>query len=178
MPIGHSPGGPGGSGLSGGRGGHDPSARAIAFDEDAFITQRGDHLGATLEVRRETLAYWLPQGTARHVGLFLEMPDRVGAGGVEVSADGYARASVSQWLTRNEGASARRTNASSIYWPYLDEAVTVVGWGIWTAATSGTLRHFDWFRTSGPDRNPVTFTIPVGARFGVGTGIHGIGLAL
>jgi hypothetical protein len=178
MPTGYSPGGPPGGGAAESRSGYAPGGAVVTFDGDAFITARGDHLGMTLEERRLTLENRLQQGVVLYAGLWLQLPDRAGTGGVEVSVSGYARVAVSRWLNKTEGASVRRTNASAIYWPYFGEAVTIAGWGLWTAATDGRLRFFDHLRTSGSGRDPTTRTVPAGDRFGVGTGQNGIGLAL
>lgn len=150
----------------------------VITSDDAFVTRRGDHLGLTLAMRRATLLWWLPQGTELWAGILTQLPDRTGAGGVEASASGYGRVAVSRWLLRNDGASARRTNAAPIYFPTMAAPVTAAGWGLWSTETEGTLRFFDYIRTSGPARNPTAVVIPTGDRFGFGTGINGIGLVL
>lgn len=178
MPTGHAPGGSFASGLAAPRGGHVPGAGAIRFSEDAFVSQRGDHLGMTLAERRATLESRLVQGVVLYAGLWLELPDRTGAGGREVADANYQRVAVSRWLNRIEGASVRRTAAVATLWDAFAEAQEIVGWGIWTAATAGTLRFFDHIRTAGEDREPVTRTVPAGSRFGIGAGANGIGLVL
>ena len=174
----YSPGGAFGGGLPAGRSGYAPGGAIVSFDESAFVPQRGDHLGMTVAERKATLESRLVQGVVLYAGLWLQLPDRAGAGGVEVSASGYARVSVSRWLSKTEGASVRRTNASAIYWPYMAAPVVIAGWGLWTAATNGTLRFFDYLRTTGPTNGPTTRTVPTGDRFGIGTGRNGIGLVL
>jgi hypothetical protein len=176
MPTGYAPGGGFGGGLAAPRKGFVPGAPALAFDEDAFATRREDHLGLTLAKRRATLLWWLPQGTVLYAGLWTQMPNRAGAGGVEVDDANYERVQVSRWLTVTEGASARRNNANAIQWPIFDQPQTLVGWGLFTASTGDTLEFFDHLRTSGTDRVPVAFTVPAGARFGIGSGRNGIGL--
>ena len=179
MPTeGHLPGGVGGIALAAGIAGHFPGGQPVAFDENAFVARRSDHLGMTLAERVATLAQRLPEGTVQYVGLFLEMPDRAGLGGREVAVTGYTRRPVSRWRAWTEGASARRTNARALRWAAMAQPVTLVGWGIWTAASSGTLRFFDWLRTSGPTRAPVAWSVPTGSLFAIGSGHHGIGLAL
>lgn len=178
MPTGHAPGAAIAFALPASRTAHAPGSAVVLFDENAFAAQRGDHLGMTLEERRLTLENRLEQGVALYCGLFTDMPDRAGNGGTEVSVTGYARVSVSRWANKVEGASVRRTNAQAILWTAWSQPVTIVGWGLWTASSGGRLRFFDHIRTSGGDRNPVTRLVPTGSQFAIGTGVHGIGLAL
>lgn len=158
--------------------GHYPGGTPLVFDDDAFVAQRGDHLGLSVRMRRLTLEWLLPQGTQLYAGLFTEMPDRAGSGGTEASVTGYARVPISRWVTKVEGASVRRNNAVPILWPDLEQPLVVVGWGLWEAATGGVADRFDWTRTSGPTRQPVAWTVPVGDRFGIASGVNGIGLVL
>lgn len=69
-----------------------------------------------------------------YCGLFTTMPNAAGTGGVEVSGGSYARQSVSFEAPSN-GIS---TNASSLTFSSMP-AATVLGLGLFTAVTSGTL---------------------------------------
>lgn len=166
------PGGGGGAGVASGGNIHFAGASPATFSADAFVTRRGDHLGLTLVRRRALLALELPQGTNVYVGFFTQMPSRIGEGGTEVSVSGYARQAIASWVTATEGASARRTNAVALTWDPFVTAATVVGWGIWSALTNGTLRDFDFLRTA--DGDPITHTIAAGWRPGLAAGDIGL----
>jgi hypothetical protein len=157
-----------------------PGAPALAFDESAFATRRDDHLGMTLAEKRSTLEARLVQGAELYAGLWTQMPDRTGAGGVEVDDPNYERVPISRWLTRvqEDGVSVRRNAARATLWPVFEDPQVIVGWGLWTAANDGTMRFFDHTRTPGRVRTPVAYTVPAGSRFGIGSGRNGIGLVL
>lgn len=167
---------PGSSGLSlrAGR-------QAIAFVQsavasaDALVVRRGDHLGLTQAKRRATLEWLLPNGTSYYAGFFSQMPDRRGIGGTEVSVGGYARQATSRW-TNEEIAAAfvLRTNQAALVWDAFTTATTLIGWGMWTALSGGTLEYFDFLRTD--DDRPVTYPIAAGGRPGIPAGRLGFRL--
>lgn len=157
-----------GRAVVGGVRGHGATTSEIT-SESAFEVVRGDYLGLTLARRRAVLEAELPYGTEWFVGLFTEMPDRTGLGGVEVD---LARVSISRWVTVIRGANARRTNARALTWGALASEATLVGWGVWTAATEGELRAFDFLRND--DFDPITHTIA--ASFAPGLAAGRIGL--
>ncbi len=165
--------GGGGFGATSGARVHLAGAPAVVLAANALATRRGDHLGLTLVRRRAVLAAELPQGTSLYVALFSRMPNRLGEGGTEVSVSGYARRPVSSWTMVNVGASAKRTNAASITWAAFGAAVTVVGWGIWSALTDGSLRAFDYLRAV-ESLDPITYDIPVNGQPGFTAGDIGL----
>lgn len=168
--LGHrSPYATSGRAAVGGVSGHGAQTSEVT-SADAFATIRSDHLGLTLQSRQEMLAWRLPYGTTVYAGLFTEMPDRLGIGGTELD---IARVPFSRWISHTVAANARRTNAQSLQWEVLTEEATIVGWGVWTAATEGTLRIFDFMRVDILG-DPVELTVDVGDRPGIPAGRIGL----
>jgi hypothetical protein len=94
------------------------------------------------------------QPSALYVGLFTVLPTSdAGTGGTEVSGGGYQRMSLgtlsSAWTAWTAASGIR--NAADISFPQATTAWgTVVGMGIWDAATGGNLLAFAAFTTGKP----------------------------
>lgn len=84
-----------------------------------------------------------PTGVNRYFGLFEELPDDGGVGGVEMDVD---RVAVSQWMWASAGT---RTNVNPIR---IATSVTrpLAGWGVWDAATAGNLLAVIPWNAGGP----------------------------
>lgn len=73
-----------------------------------------------------------PNGTAVYFGLFEVLPDSGGAGGTEMDVD---RVAVDRWMWAADGV---RSNVEPIRIA-ADITRPLAGWGVWDAATAGTL---------------------------------------
>lgn len=87
------------------------------------------------------LAAALPNATNVYVGLVTQLPtDAAGTGLIEAAGSGYARVAASAWTTVNNSLSTVRSNSSAVVFAALSAALSnVVGWGIWSASTGGSL---------------------------------------
>lgn len=112
-----------------------------------IVSLRSPQYGIPLAVRLEWMRVLIPNGTPSYVGLYSVMPGRDGIGGEEASGNGYARVSHSNWRdVVVAGFVARRANTGEIRATALTGDLTVVGWGIWNAATDGDLLGFGLLR--------------------------------
>lgn len=157
-----------GSTTVGGVAGHGASLPEITSD-DAFAVHRTDHLGLPFDGRRAVLTERLPYGTNLYGGFFTVMPNRLGAGGTQLE---ITRVPISRWVNGTRGISASRTNATSMTWGALTVAAVIVGWGLWTEVTGGTLRAFDFLRNEADE--PVTRELAIGVRPGIPAGRIGL----
>lgn len=78
------------------------------------------------------IAVLFPNGTDVYFGLFEELPDAVGVGGVEMDVD---RTAVRRWMWKAAGV---RTNVAPIRITAIEHR-PLAGWGVWDAATAGNL---------------------------------------
>lgn len=109
-----------------------------------------------------------------YLALFTAAPDDAGAGGTEVTGGSYARQSIpfaSAAATNAQTSVTSKSNSSAITFPTATAAWgTVVAFGVFDAATGGTMR---WHRnlTSDELRSPNTgdtYTVATGAiSFGI-----------
>lgn len=102
---------------------------------NAFEKLIGDHLLRT--------ATWSKPSTI-YVGLFTTMPNEAGASGVEVSGGSYARVQCgpgdAYWNGPAEGGNGVYTNISIIQFATPTASWgTILGYGLFSAATAGTL---------------------------------------
>lgn len=86
----------------------------------------------------------MPALTDLHFALFTTLPDDAGAGGVEASATGYARAQVTRvggnWKDPAIATQGDTLNLIKIVWPVQNAAIgSVVGFGAFDAAGGGNL---------------------------------------
>lgn len=165
-----------GGGLFGGTGGnlgHLPQVDGVdGIPADGFIARRGDSLGVPQTGRIEDLERRL-QGTL-YLGFFVDLPDRFGLGGVEVTWVGYERQPTSSWLTTLIGSSVSRRNAAAVIWPIATPTLlTVLGWGLWDTQVDGDLRAFDFLR-SVTDKSPLSATFAAGRQPAVGASEIGL----
>lgn len=73
-----------------------------------------------------------------YLALYTTLPDNEGAGGVEVSGNGYARVQLSDIAA---AASGNKTNGADIEFPVSTGAWgTIVGYGVYSAITAGTFK--------------------------------------
>ena len=98
--------------------------------------------GIPVTEKRACLSAILPNGVPRYAGLFTGLPDAAGLDGVEAVGSGYARVLVSGWSFEVIGHVVRRVNNAAIVFPTLTGPLTIVGWGVWDAATDGELKAF------------------------------------
>lgn len=83
-----------------------------------------------------------------HVGLFTTLPADDETGGVEASYTGYARVGVTnnatEWPAATEGAPTQKSNANTITFGQKTDvgSITVVGFGLFDAASAGNLLFF------------------------------------
>lgn len=93
-----------------------------------------------------------PQPSALYLGLFTVLPTSdAGTGGTEVSGGGYARANLGTLSNAFTAwsASSGIKNSADITFPQATAAWgTIVGLGIWDAATGGNLLAFAPFQSS------------------------------
>jgi hypothetical protein len=93
-----------------------------------------------------------------YMGLFSTMPDDAGASGVELSGTGYARKSLAAavWTA---AASRKVVNTADIEFTAAAGAAwgTAIGFGLFSASTSGTLL----FKGTFPQGLPITLNLPV-----------------
>lgn len=119
--------------------------------------------GMTPYGRQLALAGALPSSTDRHVGFFTVLPDADGDGGTELTigvAPGYERHAWSSWLFVTDGTTVYRANDGAMEWegPFSGDATeSVVGWGVWDAATNGNLVAFGPMLDSGGSEIVVDF---------------------
>lgn len=92
-----------------------------------------------------------------YVGLFTTLPADDGTGGVEVSGGAYARklidatdwsAAVGGAPTVKAGPSGSGTNPTWTFPAPTANWGTIVGWGIFSASTGGTLKYFGALTTT------------------------------
>jgi len=83
--------------------------------------------------------------SAVYVGLFTTLPNDNGTGGTEVSGGGYAR----QAVTFGAPSNGSMSNSADITFPLATANWgTIVGFGIFDAATGGNLLYFGSLTTS------------------------------
>jgi hypothetical protein len=111
--------------------------------------------GWTSDEEQDLLESWfartaLPR-TPTHIGLFTTLPTAdAGTGGVEATGGSYARVALAangtNWGSSSAGgvgSPATIQNLVAVLFPTATVAWgTIVGWGYWTASTSGTLLYF------------------------------------
>jgi hypothetical protein len=110
--------------------------------------------GWTSDEEQDLLEHWFTRAalprTPTHVGLFTTLPADDGTDGVEPSGGSYARVALAangtNWGSSSPGAAgtpATIQNLVAVLFPTATVAWgTIVGWGYWTASTSGTLLYF------------------------------------
>lgn len=75
--------------------------------------------------------------TAIYLALFSSAPDDAGAGGTELSGNGYARVDVTAAFSAASGGAV--TNSAAIDFPTASGAWSAaVAWGLYTASSGGT----------------------------------------
>lgn len=86
----------------------------------------------------------LSQATSWWIALFTTLPGADGTGGVEVSDANYSRQDVASWTL--DTANRRATNGTAESFGTAAGAVaTIVGFGIMSAETGGTVREYGSF---------------------------------
>lgn len=97
----------------------------------------------------------LANGTPRYVALFTTNPGSDGVGAVEATGSGYGRASHSAWIDAVVAGVTYRKNDGTIEWAEVTGILAgIVGWGIYTASSGGSLLAFGPVRDV--DGNEVT----------------------
>lgn len=91
--------------------------------------------------KQQALAGMLPNGTNFYAGFLTALPsDDAGTGLVEATGSGYARKAHSVWINVDESPKWYRVNSGAIEFAALAaNLVDIIGWGIWTAVSSGSL---------------------------------------
>jgi len=91
--------------------------------------------------KQQALTGVLANGTTYYVGLLTTLPtDDDGTGLVEATGSGYARKGHSAWMNIDESPEWYRVNNGAVELDALtDDLNDCIGWGIWTAASAGTL---------------------------------------
>lgn len=90
----------------------------------------------------------LPNGTTRYVALLATVPtDEIGTGLVECTGSNYSRKGYSAWLSVTvETGLIARANNGAIEFNVLSNRLTVAGWAIYDAVSSGNLLAFGEMR--------------------------------
>lgn len=97
-----------------------------------------------------------------YFGAFRAMPNAAGVGGTEVPTLSFARKAVANNLTNfpaADGSAAKVLGADIVFDPNGGSDESIVGFGIWDAATSGNLLDFAQNTVSG---TPTTITVHAG----------------
>ncbi len=91
--------------------------------------------------KQQALLVVLEATTTYYIGFLTAQPsDDDGTGLVEATGSGYARKSHAAWETVDESPEWYRVNTGVVTFAALTADLDdVVGWGIWTAVTAGTL---------------------------------------
>lgn len=106
--------------------------------------------------------------TSRYLGLFTVAPIESSAG-TEVSGGGYVRQPLSFAAAATDGAGATtKTSNTTVTFPAATLSWgTLLGWGIFDAASAGNLLWYYVFSTSAPDERR---TISVGNQYTLAAG--------
>jgi len=120
--------------------------------------------GITVYEQKRYFADAFPNGTNVYVALFTSLPNSAGEGGIECAEAWYARKAHQQWVSTVIGTSVvRRSNVGAIEMAAVgggDPDVTIVGWGVYDAATDGNLRWAGPLRDAGGVETPITLSTP------------------
>lgn len=113
-----------------------------------------------LEAAFRNVAYTLP--TTVYVALFTAIPAGDGTGGTEVSGGSYARQAVT-FGAATGGSPTTVTNSALVQYPTATANWgTIVGAGIYDAATAGNLMEMGSLTTSKTVNSGDSFAFPVG----------------
>jgi hypothetical protein len=112
--------------------------------------------------KQQAIAGVLPNGTNAYVGFLTTLPsDDDGTGLVEASGSGYARKAHSAWMNVDESPEWYRVNNGAVEFTALTaDLEDIVGWGIWTAITGGSL--IAWGPLLDVSENEITKTFTSG----------------
>jgi hypothetical protein len=110
--------------------------------------------------KQQALAGLFPNGTAFYAGFLTALPsDDDGTGLVEATGSGYARKSHSAWMNVDESPEWYRVNNGAIEFAALTaDLEDIVGWGIWTAVSGGSLVAWGPMLDVGENEITKTFT--------------------
>jgi uncharacterized protein YmfQ (DUF2313 family) len=108
----------------------------------------------------------LPNGTTRYVALFTELPAEGGTGGTEATGGGYARVSVSAWINETIDGTLFRKNVRTVEFETQTADLSgIVGWGVYTASSGGSLLAFGPIVDLNGDAVTETIAVSRQARF-------------
>lgn len=119
-------------------------------------------VGLTQAYAQVALETILPNGTNRYIGLLTTIPsDMIGTGLVELTGTGYARILKNAWLTNLSASKVERANNGAVQFTVGAGGWSgILGWGIWTAVSGGSL--IGWGAIYNDALAPGPFSFPAG----------------